>query len=164
MKKNQEKPQEEGSVDKSQSPRDRVREHYEEERELLMLHSDELKREAPDLYGWLQSIVKVDYVGKKVLMFMSKKGTSGDKSDRRLVVYLYTDNHVYAISGRPRTLPTALRSGDGGYLGCVASSRKPRVGEDWTRGSDLADGDWNQETWDKIVRSIVSYELKDLEI
>ncbi|MEE8114809.1 MAG: hypothetical protein V3T23_10710, partial [Nitrososphaerales archaeon] len=45
------------------------------------------------------------------------------------------------------------------YLGCTASSRKPRAGEDWTRGSDLADGDLSLETWNKILGDIVAYEL-----
>lgn len=45
-----------------------------------------------------------------------------------------------------------------GYLGCVANTRKPRAGEDWTRGRDLADGPFGRETWDKILVDIVAYE------
>ena len=47
----------------------------------------------------------------------------------------------------------------GGYLGCIATQRKPRAGEDWNRGNDLADGDYCYETWDAIVRDIVKYEI-----
>lgn len=50
------------------------------------------------------------------------------------------------------------RPPDAGYLGCIASSRKPRAGETWTRGSDLHDGDLNKETWYGILADIVSYE------
>ena len=44
------------------------------------------------------------------------------------------------------------------YLGCTAQSRKPRAGEDWTRGNDLPDGPFCKETFDAIVRAIVKYE------
>jgi len=45
------------------------------------------------------------------------------------------------------------------YLGCVVSSRKPRAGEDWTRGNDLSDGPYTYETWTKIKNAIIKYEL-----
>ena len=44
------------------------------------------------------------------------------------------------------------------YLGCIAKTRKPRAGEDWTRGRDLADGPFSRETWNKILVDIVAYE------
>ena len=47
----------------------------------------------------------------------------------------------------------------GGYLGCIVSERKPRAGESWTRGNDLADGDFCEETWLAILRDIVKYEM-----
>ena len=48
------------------------------------------------------------------------------------------------------------------YLGCVASSRTERAGENWTRGSDLADGAFSRETFDHIMRDVVAYEMVDL--
>ena len=66
-------------------------------------------------------------------------------------VRLYTDGHTYSI-----------RATEGGYLGCTALSRKPRPGEDWNRGSDLADGKLNEETWNLILRDIIAYELKTI--
>jgi hypothetical protein len=48
---------------------------------------------------------------------------------------------------------------DGGYLGCIAVNRKARAGEEWERGSDLADGPLTEETWRKILSDIVSYEM-----
>lgn len=45
------------------------------------------------------------------------------------------------------------------YLGCIASTRKPRAGENWNRGSDLVDGSYSKETFDKIIYDILAYEL-----
>lgn len=45
------------------------------------------------------------------------------------------------------------------YLGCTVSTRKPRAGEDWERGSDLPDGKFSRETWEKIKHAIIRYEL-----
>jgi len=67
----------------------------------------------------------------------------------------YTDEHKYSI--------TAIdREGDKGYLGCTASTRKARAGEDWTRGNDLPDGPFNKKTWDKIILGILRYEIMKL--
>lgn len=74
-------------------------------------------------------------------------------------VLLYTQDHMYAIVAKAdRPGPDARRA----YLGCMVSARKPRAGEDWTRGNDLADGPFSQETWDAILRDIVGYELLNL--
>jgi len=63
-------------------------------------------------------------------------------------VRIYTFTNKYSIAASPPD-----------YLGCIASARKPRAGEDWTRGSDLADGPFSRETWDKILTDIVAYEV-----
>lgn len=73
-------------------------------------------------------------------------------------IKLYTDNNYYSIIA---TLDKANQK-PGGYLGCIASSRKPRAGEDWTRGNDLADGEFSQETWNNILADIVAYELVEI--
>ena len=41
----------------------------------------------------------------------------------------------------------------------MVQTRKPRAGEDWNRGNDLADGPYSEETWREIVNDIVAYEL-----
>jgi hypothetical protein len=71
-------------------------------------------------------------------------------NEDRISVTLYTDGHSYHITATDD------------YLGCTASTRKPRPGEDWTRGSDLADGKLNRKTWDRILRDIIAYELKTI--
>jgi hypothetical protein len=48
------------------------------------------------------------------------------------------------------------------YLGCVASSRIQRAGERWTRGSDLPDGAFSREVFDKIMQAVIGYEMVDL--
>lgn len=68
---------------------------------------------------------------------------------------IYTETHRYRISAIDR-------SEDDGYLGCTASVRKPRAGEDWNRGNDLADGPFNKKTWEKIKGDIIAYELVKL--
>ena len=73
----------------------------------------------------------------------------------RACVYLYTDEYHYQIIAIDR-------EEDDGYLGCQVSSRKPRAGEDWTRGNDLPDGPFNRETWNKILNAMINYELVKL--
>jgi len=68
----------------------------------------------------------------------------------RVRVKLFTDGHEYSISATP------------GYLGCGVSTRKPRPGEDWARGNDLADGEFSEGTWLRILKDIVAYELKSI--
>ena len=77
----------------------------------------------------------------------------GQAAEQRIMkIRLYTNTNCYAITAHERTK-------DNGYLGCISSTRKPRAGEDWTRGSDLADGSLNETTWHKILADIVSYEM-----
>lgn len=78
-----------------------------------------------------------------------------NRKENRLSVVLYTNCNSYSISVRPYADGTA-------YLGCTMGCRKPRAGEDWARGNDLADGKFCKETWDKIVADIISCELVDI--
>jgi hypothetical protein len=70
-------------------------------------------------------------------------------------ICFYTNEYKYRIYA-------VDRKKDEGYLGCQVSARKMRPGEDWTRGNDLADGKFNEETWNSIIASIVRYELIQL--
>lgn len=45
------------------------------------------------------------------------------------------------------------------YLGASFLVRKPLAGEDWNRGNDLADGNFSQETWDRIKSEIIRNEI-----
>ena len=74
--------------------------------------------------------------------------------DDRVYMKIYTDNNYYSITAYPESEKI-----EKGYLGCVASCRKPITGEDWTRGADLADGPFKYDTWVKILSDIVDFEL-----
>jgi hypothetical protein len=74
-----------------------------------------------------------------------------EDTDTELRVHLYTDTNEYQIKA-------LLKDNGRNYLGCVASSRKPRAGETWTRGNDLADGPLTFKTWYDILADIVAYE------
>lgn len=65
---------------------------------------------------------------------------------------IYTDINAYTFSARHGP-------GEHTYLGCTSCCRKPRAGETWHRGSDLADGPLAPETWHRILADIVSYEM-----
>ena len=78
-----------------------------------------------------------------------------DETQHLKEMCIYTNQFKYHIiaSDRPD---------DEGYLGCQVSARKARAGEDWIRGNDLPDGDFNEDTWRKILYSIINYELEIL--
>ena len=82
------------------------------------------------------------------------EGHGDGNYEHRFKFRMYTFENAYAI--------VAIERPDKGYLGCVVSRRKPRAGEDWNRGNDLPDGTLNRETWDKILKAIVIYELEEL--
>lgn len=65
----------------------------------------------------------------------------------RVVVRLWTRNFMYQLLATPT------------YLGCTSQERAPRPGEDWSRGSDVADGDFSRETWGRIAFRILGREL-----
>ena len=67
----------------------------------------------------------------------------------------FTGEHRYRILAIDR------KTSDG-YLGCQATVRKRRPGEDWDRGNDLPDGPFNIDTWRDILRAIVRYEVVKL--
>jgi len=91
-------------------------------------------------------------LGSKILIGRSPEIESEDEV--WFAIRLFTADHKYSIS--------AVYRGNDSYLGCTASTRKPRTGEDWTRGNDLPDGKFNKETWSHIKTGIIKYELKYL--
>jgi hypothetical protein len=100
---------------------------------------------------WLNNLI---YPGKYDDFIEVIKEYKTDSEDF-LNVCFYTEEHQYFIRA-------VDKKEEDGYLGCVVSCRKPRAGEDWTRGNDLPDGPLNKETWDNILRSIVRYEIVKL--
>ncbi len=100
------------------------------------------------LKEWLNELLYRD--GKIEEYFQFYKQDIEDKC----VVYFYTRDNRYCLVAKPSS-----RQDGTTYFGCQVSSRKPRAGEDWTRGNDLADGKFNQRTWNRIKNDIISYEL-----
>ena len=92
---------------------------------------------------WLKELVPFGRLGEYVQFLYDEKRTRAR---------IFTDSHQYQISAGET------------YLGCGASSRKWRAGEDWHRGNDRHDGPFCRETWDAIVRDILRYELVKLEV
>jgi hypothetical protein len=66
---------------------------------------------------------------------------------------IYTSEHSYCI--------VAIES-KRTYLGCIATTRKPRAGEEHYRGNDLPDGKLTRKTWDAIKTAIIGYELEKI--
>ena len=99
--------------------------------------------EKKQLQEWLEEFVRYGVEPLRRLRFSVT-------DDHRGKVIFCTAMHTYAIVFSHT------------YLGCVASSRTERAGENWTRGSDLPDGTFSRETFDKIMQAIVAYEMVDL--
>ena len=102
---------------------------------------------------WLKELV---YPGK-VTDFIQEITGQGNREAEERVLCFYTEEHVYYINAIERYAAT-----DKSYIGCQVNARKTRAGEDWVRGNDLPDGEFNKKTWDRIIYAIVSYELVKL--
>jgi hypothetical protein len=115
-----------------------------------------------DLRSWASHIGKFSSVGNIEEIYGTVFCQTEEDADYGEILFrFYTDANSYTINAYCR--PSYNDKGDpvsfNSYLGCVASARKPRAGEDWTRGNDLADGPLTHETWTKILGDILSYEL-----
>lgn len=129
-------------------------ERLTEKNNATLIKYEELINVAPDFALWLKEIVRYGNVDSQILIFLDTK----EAGKNRFVCRLHTNDHYYTISGYE---PIENKSS---YLGCTASTRKNRVGEDWNRGSDLPDGKYSKKTFNAIVRGIVAYELKTLQL
>lgn len=101
----------------------------------------ELQKMKEQLIEWMD-MMKNGYRDSDI--YMHEFEGDGEKGIR---IGLFTDVNDYSI--------VAIDN----YLGCTYSSRRPRAGEDWTRGGDLADGEFCQKTWVKILSDIIGAEL-----
>lgn len=125
-------------------------------------YSLEILKEFPELYDWLKQISRY----KKVEDFVF---ISDYKKDELIRLKIFTKNHQYRIVAHlpnSKDIKKEISSNKNqpkenynGYLGCIGDTRKPRAGEDWNRGNDLADGSYSKETWQEIVNDILAYEL-----
>ena len=104
----------------------------------------DIKFSIHDFKQWLER----DFSPKDVV----EEDTSQSSSEYR--VFVYTQTNRYCI--------VAKQYDDGGYLGCTATSRKARPGEQQFRGNDLPDGKLTEQTWYRILVGIVRYELQTI--
>ena len=133
--------------------------HYEEKHDCLIIDWEELVNIAPDFAVWLKQIIRHGTVDSQVFITWSTNYPDKDKEINYFRCLLFTENHKYTIYGHAPT-----KEHPRGYLGCGGESLKPRPGEWWHRGNDLPDGDYSKETFDRIVRGIVAYEIKNLQL
>lgn len=128
-----------------------LKNRYEDEYGAKLINSDELEVLDHKLYGWLSKLTKYGRIDKTMLILYKE-------SENTFNIKFWTTNYQYnicAIPSRPNKMS---------YLGCTMNSRISRVGENWFRGSDLADGQFSEETFNKISYDIVSCEIKHLEL
>ena len=111
-----------------------------------------LRKEFPDLVQWLEPLCRYNKLEDFIQVDYKKipRHTTGND----LFLTMYTKDNQYNIHAYPKH-----NEEESGYLGCTVTTRKPRAGEDWTRGNDLADGGYTKEIWDRILNNIISYEL-----
>jgi len=124
---------------------------YEHTRQGSEICLSAIRHVNPPLFAWLSALLHTD--SEEYLSRWVQAESLGEKGTMR--VSLYTEGHRYSIRARPP-------SGDDGYLGCSVSARQPLAGEDYTRGNDLADGPFSEETWRSILADIVRYEAVPL--
>ena len=98
-----------------------------------------------DIKSWLKEICRWDRFDWFVKVVKDE--------DETFICTVYTHDHKYHIVAHDRD------NKEKNYLGCTASTRKPRAGEDWERGNDLPDGPYTYKTWLQIKNAIVAYEL-----
>jgi hypothetical protein len=105
------------------------------------------------LQQWIDELI---YPGKTEDFVQQIERTNDPvKGEWKIKFSIFTNEHRYHIVAIDR------RS-DNGYLGCQASTRKYRAGEDNLRGNDLPDGPFNLHTWNRILNAIIRYELVQL--
>lgn len=105
-------------------------------------------------HKWIYSLIRYGDNPNNYLHWRVDKltrGLNGEEDYVGLVVF-YTRTFSYSIKAR-------VDHGQPGYLGCIASARKPLAGEVHTRGNDLADGHFTEATWQRIIADILCYEM-----
>lgn len=110
-----------------------------------------------DLYGWLTSMFcsrgDIDWKSYTYGEIDDNKMGSGGAREKRCRVAIFMGDHRYVFS-------MTIRKDGKNYLGGTMTTTRYEVGENWTRGSDLPDGDFSKETFDSIIKSILACEFK----
>lgn len=107
------------------------------------------------LKDWLRALGR--FINVSEFAKIDREELDVEQGEERISITIFTNDYSYHIRGRDVY-------NEDGYLGAVMSSRKPKAGESWTRGRDLADGPFTKRTWEKIKDDIIGCELIPLEI
>jgi len=108
----------------------------------------EHEKEREQLFEWLKEICPWGKIYERCEISSDLIRSQGSPPEMtRTQVFIYTHHHRYNI---------VLKKN---YFGCICSNRTPRAGEDWIRGRDLPDGDFNRKTWKEIKDAIIQNEL-----
>ncbi len=110
----------------------------------------ELQEMKEQLIEWMNKM-KYGYRDPELYMYECE---GHKKEEKGIRIKIFTNDNYYSIIAYPPNNEDYK-----GYLGCMGGSRKPRTGEDWSRGNDLADGKFSKETWIEILSDIIGYEL-----
>lgn len=97
---------------------------------------------------WLNEIVYDGAYG----MMKVEQDSGWQNNEYIYSVYIHTVLNKYSIRAVDRL-------DQPGYLGCTATGRYSRPGEDWLRGNDLPDGVLEYETWKRIKQAMLVYEF-----
>lgn len=104
---------------------------------------------------WLRNLVYPRDVDDFIEVLYDGEQGMENGFERRKLINLYTDHYKYFIIAIEREPGKS-------YLGCQVTARKPRAGEDWSRGNDLPDGPLTTETLEQIKNAIIAYEMVEL--
>lgn len=144
-------------IDRVETPEEHnqsIKERYHREYGYEIIDWEEMFVITPELATWLKKIVKYGNVDSQILIMRKHESKC-----LRYRCWLYTNDYRYTFSAHIK-----FDENEKDYLGGYVETRKPRPGENWHRGNDLPDGEYTEETFNKIVRAIVAYELKSLQL
>lgn len=130
-----------------------LKKRLEQDNDFTIIKFNEVLSDANLFKEWLSSIARYGNVNS---VFLIKKHKNGGEYS----CLFFTNEYQYTIRVR---VPIDMGN-DLGYVGCGVSTRKTRVGETWSRGMDLPDGKYTKDTFSKIEKSIIRYELKNLQL
>ncbi|MDA3780489.1 MAG: hypothetical protein PF487_09785 [Bacteroidales bacterium] len=133
-----------------------LKERLQKEHGAKLINYEELIVIAPKFALWLKEIIRYRNVDSNVLIFWDINRNDGAN---HFSCIIFTNDNKHTFYGYEPT-----KDKPNGYLGAGATGRKPRPGETWNGGNDLPDGSYTKETFDSIVKAIVAYEIKTLQL
>lgn len=133
-----------------------LKERLQEEHGAKLINYEELIVIAPKFALWLKEIIRYRNVDSTTLIFWD---INRDDGGNHFSCSIFTNDNKHTFYGYEPTEDKPK-----GYLGAGVTGRKPRPGHFWNGGNDLPDGTYSKETFDSIIRAIVAYELKTIQL